>query len=675
LNTGYLIAALETEYNTLIALAVSTKRAFVETTRRQPKRIGELLIEAGIIRSEELPAGLKEAQERSLRLGEVLVMMRYVTSEDLEAVLQAQSKLNDGSISDTQAIEALRTASAHRIPFDEALTRANVGVTNAHSAESIDAQLKPLLQELEYAEQTHGPQNREIGNISLRIGDAYAKAARYAEAERHYRRALQIFERSFGQRNLKVASCLGKLGDLFFAQQKYADAETIYWRVLDITQSAWGAEHNDVAQCHKALARLLEAQGRLKEAEQFYLSALRIMEKVGGPDHPELTETLRHLASFWMRQGKKPERKRLGDLLSESGMLSPDQLQEALQKSAQTNSPLGQTLVRLNYLTEEQLRPALQAQLLIGDGVIPAAIATRALRNAHNNGSLDEALRALGWDPDRFTGEELKTLIDAAEELMSAEVALGFEHAGVAVLTVKLADLYVDQKKFAEAEPLYKRALLILEKFFGPKDAEVANALVKMSKLLALQGKYIDAERGLWRALEILQLAHGQDHVEVANTLDTLAGIQEKQANPEQALRLYQSSISIKEKVLGKDNPETAASWSKLAYMQFLLDNYAESEAIYLRLIRSQQRSTDSNPDVLVNLLEKLGHVYFTQGDLPKALTQQELALEIHEEKSDNDARKAELMEKYSILLDKSGRSEESRKIMEQAQIMKRMRA
>lgn len=646
----------------------------METKRHQPKRIGELLIEAGIIRSEELPSSLKEAQERSLRLGEVLVMMRYVTSEDLEAVLQAQSKLNEGSISDTQALNALRIASAHRISFDEALSRSDAPPPQ-RPTESEDTLLKPLLDELQFAEQTHGPQNREIGNISLKIGDVYARFAKYAEAERYYRRALQIFERSFGQRNLKVASCLGKLADLFFAQQKYADAETIYWRVLDITQSAWGAEHNDVAQCHKALARLLEAQGRLKEAEQFYLSALRIMEKVGGPDHPDLTETLRHLASFWMRQGKKPERKRLGDLLSESGMLSADQLQEALQKSAQTNAPLGQTLVRLNYLTEEQLRPALQAQLLVGDGVIPAAIATRALRNAHNNGSLDEALRTLGWEPDRFTGEELKSLIDAAEELMSAEVALGFEHAGVAVLTVKLADLYVDQKKFNEAEPLYKRAILILEKFFGPKDAEVANALVKSAKLMALQGKYMDAERALWRALEILQLAHGQDHIEVANALDVLAGIQEKQANPEQAQRLYQSSISIKEKVLGKDHPDVTTTWSKVAYMHFLLDNYSEAEAIYLRLIRGQQRSSDSNSDVLVDLLEKLGHVYFTQGDLPKALTQQELALEIHEEKSDNEARKANLMEKYSILLDKAGRSEESRKIMEQAQIMKRMRA
>jgi tetratricopeptide (TPR) repeat protein len=643
--------------------------------RREPKRIGELLIEAGIIRSEELPVSLKEAADRSLRLGEVLVMMRYVTSEDLEAVLQAQASLNDGSISDEQALDALRIASGHRISFDEALRRSSAAPPE-RPQETEEALLRPLLEELDNAEQMHGPQNREIGNICLRIGDVYARIANYAEAERHYRRALQIFERSFGQRNLKVASCLSKLGDLFFAQKKYSDAETIYWRVLDITQSAWGSEHNDVAHCHKSLARLLEAQGRLKEAEQFYMSALRIMEKVGGADHPELTDTLRNLASFWMRQGKRPERKRLGDLLAESGMLQPEQLQLALQKSSQSNSPLGQTLVRLNLLTEAELRPALQAQLLVGDGVLPAPIATRALRHSREqNISFDEALRALGWDPEKFTGEELKILIDAAEELMSAEVALGFEHAGVAVLTAKLADLYVEQRKFNEAEPLYKRAIAILEKFFGPKDAEVASALAKIANLYTLQGKYIEAEKALWRALEIRQLAFGQDHVDVAECLDSLADVHEKQANPEQAQRFYQSSVSIKEKVLGKDHPRTAETWTKLAYMHFLQDDYAEAEGIYLRLIRARQRSENTDDLAIADLLEKLAQVYSTQGNIAKALTQQELALEIHEEKSVSSERTAELMEKYSILLDKAGRSEESRKIMERAQIMKRMRA
>lgn len=633
------------------------------------KRIGELLIDAGIIRSEELPRGLQEAQERSLRLGEVLVMMRYVTSEDLEAVLHAQTQLEEGTLSESQAIETLKIASRHRVSFEEALERSNLaGPTSAE-----DIELEKLQGELQNAERSYGPQNREIGSICLKIGDAYVGRGNTEEAENNYRRALQIFERSFGQRNLKVASCLSKIANLHLGQQKYAEAETLYWRVLDITQSAWGSDHIDVANCHKSLARLLEAQGRLKEAEQFYMSSLRIMEKVGGGDHPEITDTIRHLASFWLRQGKRPERKRLGDLLVEADVLRPEQLQEALQKS-QSTSPLGQTLVRLNYLTEAQLRPALQAQLLVGDGVMPVQIAVRALRMTSESVTFDQALKELSWDPDKFTSEELKLLIEAAEELMTAEVTLGFEHAGVAVLSSKLADLYIEQKKYAEAEPLYRRAVSILEKFFGAKDPEVAGALVKLAELQTQQAKYLDAERTLWRALEIRQAAHGQDHEEVANCLDKLADVQNKQANPEQAQRLYQSSVAIKEKVLGKHHSSTNETWQRLAEIYAVLDNYEESEAIYIRLLRAKEKEPDASPSEIAAMLEKLADVYFVQRDYPKAETQYELALEIRQKQSHDTDRTFELMEKYSILLERAGRSEESRKMMERAQTLKRLR-
>lgn len=640
-------------------------------TAGQRKRIGELLIEAGIIKADELPKGLQEAQERSLRLGEVLVMLQCATSEDLEAVLQAQTKLEDGGVSHADAIEALRLASQQRLTFEDALRRQQQNSADKAKHAELISQLQGQLQ---HSELLHGPKHREVGNLCAKIGDAYAQLGMIPEAEKHYRRALQIFERSFGQRNLKVASCMSKIADLHFQQKKYSEAETLYWRVLDITQSAWGADHLDVAQCHKSLARLLEAQGRLKEAEQFYLSSLRITEKLAGAESAEIVDTLRHLASFWSRQGKKPERKRLGDLLVESAMLRPEQLADALQQSQDKNAPLGQTLVRLNYLKEAELRPALQAQLLVGDGVLPSPLAARALRMCKQGSDFDSALRDLGWEPDRFTSEELQILIATAEELMTAEIALGFEHAGVAVLSTRLADIYAAQQKWAEAEPLYRRAIAILEKFFGAKDPEVASALCKLGELQAGQGKLVEAERTLWRALEILQQHHGQDHADVAECLDRIALLQQKQANPEQALRLLQSSRAIKEKVLGKEHPSVAVTSERLAYTLMLLDRYDEAESMYLRLIRSKERQSDVNRIELALLLEKLGELYFVQRDYSKTETQYELALEIREQEADNSQALFDLMEKYSILLERTGRSEESRKMKDRAQTLKRVR-
>ncbi|MBI2266758.1 MAG: Flp pilus assembly complex ATPase component TadA [Armatimonadetes bacterium] len=57
--------------------------------------------------------------------------------------------------------------------------------------------------------------------------------------------------------------------------------------------------------------------------------------------------------------------KRLGDLLTEVGMLTADQLSEALAEQKRSGGQLGKTLVKMGYLTEENLARALEHQLFV----------------------------------------------------------------------------------------------------------------------------------------------------------------------------------------------------------------------------------------------------------------------------------------------------------------------
>ena len=54
--------------------------------------------------------------------------------------------------------------------------------------------------------------------------------------------------------------------------------------------------------------------------------------------------------------------------------------------------------------------------------------------------------------------------------------ALGPDHPNVATSLNNLAELYRNQGKYAEAEPLYKRSLAIREKALGPDHPDVAPA-------------------------------------------------------------------------------------------------------------------------------------------------------------------------------------------------------
>src|SRR5262249_32392915 len=156
----------------------------------------------------------------------------------------------------------------------------------------------------------------------------------------------------------------------------------------------------------------------------------------------------------------------------------------------------------LETIDPEVVRAGLQAQLLIGDGVVPAELAIKALRIcAKQNIALDEALEYIGWQPEKLSTTELKTLIGDADSLITAERTLGTNHCGVAIICMRLGDNYLGQRRFAEAELNYKRALSILEKFFGPKDVEVASCLFKLCDLFYKQGKYAEAESYVWRTL------------------------------------------------------------------------------------------------------------------------------------------------------------------------------
>ena len=57
------------------------------------------------------------------------------------------------------------------------------------------------------------------------------------------------------------------------------------------------------------------------------------------------------------------EKKRLGDILIQAGMITPDQLTVAIEAQKKTKDRLGKSLIRLGFITEENLIKTLAHQL------------------------------------------------------------------------------------------------------------------------------------------------------------------------------------------------------------------------------------------------------------------------------------------------------------------------
>lgn len=106
----------------------------------------------------------------------------------------------------------------------------------------------------------------------------------------------------------------------------------------------------------------------------------------------------------------------IGQLLTKSGLLSPEQLAEALIRSKERGLPLGTILLTLGQLRQDQLRAAVEAQSLVNDGVVTPELAVTALaKSSSERSSLDEALRSLGIQsrPKGGTNRLGELLIDA----------------------------------------------------------------------------------------------------------------------------------------------------------------------------------------------------------------------------------------------------------------------
>ncbi len=165
------------------------------------------------------------------------------------------------------------------------------------------------------------------------------------------------------------------------------------------------------------------------------------------------------------------------------------------------------------------------------------------------------------------------------------EKTLGPEHPDLAIKLNNLAILYAKQGKYAEAEPLYQRAIAIGEKTLGPEHPDLATRLNNLANLYANQDKYAEAEPLYQRAIAIGEKTLGPEHPDLATSLNNLATFYAKQGKYAEAEPLYQRAIAIDEKELGSEHPGLAIDLSNLAQLYTDQSKYAEAEPLYQRAL------------------------------------------------------------------------------------------
>jgi len=121
----------------------------------------------------------------------------------------------------------------------------------------------------------------------------------------------------------------------------------------------------------------------------------------------------------------------------------------------------------------------------------------------------------------------------------------------VATIMNNLAGLFEDHGKFVEAEPLYLRALEIREKQVGKKHPDYAQSLHNLAELYRVQRKFNEAEPLYKQAIRTWKITFDP---QLAYSLIGLASLYSKQGNYSTAIPLYQQALEILELKLGKSH-------------------------------------------------------------------------------------------------------------------------
>jgi serine/threonine protein kinase/tetratricopeptide (TPR) repeat protein len=350
------------------------------------------------------------------------------------------------------------------------------------------------------------------------------------------RRAAARAEHLAGQ-PLAQARMLEVTGRLYQSLGQYDDAFAMLQRALAIRHGVNGGDALEVTGTLSQLSDVLLRLGKYSAADSAAREALRIQESAVGPEHADVATTLHQIANIAVFRGDYS-------------------VAEAYHRRA--------LAIRRAALGPDDTLTA-QSQLTVG------AILRREGKEA---------------DAERELRSGLATLERTAEP-NSAQV-------GDAILQIAYL-LDEDRARYADAEPLYRRALAIRRRAYGDGHPMVAAALLDLADFLSRRGDVADAVSPARQGFEIARRAYGAEHPVVANFMGRLAVILYRVRNLDEAETLFRQSIAMNRRIRSRDHENIAGLEMGLARLLIDRREYSPAETVLRDAIRIREQA--AGPD------------------------------------------------------------------------------
>ena len=343
--------------------------------------------------------------------------------------------------------------------------------------------------------------------------------------------------------------------------------------------------HEDDPGAHAAAlheqAIVLRAAGSFALAERACREAIAIFEVNEGPRSPNLANVLVEHARVLESLDQLSEGARAADralhilrpLIDIGGVDRAEDAEPNLEPDVE------EELVRLAIHAEATRASIIRAMgdLSQAEGGCRRAIALAEARLPPDDLLLATALNDLGV-VHKFQGRYAE-----AEPLYRRALAIaqGAGHDGdTATLLHNLGGLAHARGDFETGEPLARRAVELRTALLGPDHPDTAADRAAWGGLLEGLGRATDAERAYTEALAVFETRLGPRSLEAAAALTALAGVQSARGALDEAERSYRRALSIREEVLDRGHFDLGLTLNNLAML--LVDRNARAEAAVL---------------------------------------------------------------------------------------------
>ncbi|CAN5264267.1 hypothetical protein BH11CYA1_BH11CYA1_02310 [soil metagenome] len=604
---------------------------------RNSSRLGDLLVQAGILTQLQLSDAARSAKAKRIQIGQALVMNGVISPRDLQSVLEAQSNLRDKSVEPAEALRCLKIAYKLGASFKDILAeyvspkQTQTSKLGELLVESGLVTYEVLAKAVEQSYSTGLPLGRmlvlheTISNdlltlaldLQVRVRDEMMTRQ---EALTAIRAAAGMAPITPGSEEIKPAPPAEgprkkglRIGELMVMAGVLTETD-----VMNALE--WGLVN------HQTIGKVLISQNLVS---QVLLDAALSLQKMVDQENFEAAKASECLARIHssgialeealaeIREEKEAQDGEVTyeKLLMLARVVSEDDLEAAFDISTQTATVIGKILVLTGHMDVPTLQATLRCYQLFSRGLLSQDDAVVTLdyslhQNAEGPIKFDDALKELGWNKDR--GLRLKGEPKPASAIKAAEAAEAAEDTEDAEAAEE--PIGVSSAKDAQAFIIAPESEPVLE---GPETIPEMPADQSVSDI-GLSGDD-DTSDEVDEADEADEASEASEEKPTTKAKKHSQTIQPEDARASRLATLMQGHKQGERDLLANFDPTNDPPdalhkvFERLAASYFTRGNYTQAQVIYERILVHRLNQVGTSDTALVADFNNLAGVLVAQ--------------------------------------------------------------